>query len=331
MTMFWVFALALVTLLYVVLDGFDLGIGMIFGVTRNPLDRQRMLSAISPVWDGNETWLVLSATILFGAFSKAYAVLFPAFYLPVLFMVCALILRGVAFEFRYKTVRLRWIWDWGFTAGSWVAAFTQGVIVGQLVQGVPLVNGAYAGGPLRWLNPFAILCGFGLCAGYALLGSAWLIAKCDGALRARAYTLLTLLLAVVLVFLVIVFGFALGKNLPIMNRWLERPWLGVFPLIGLAAVVNLVSHLRYRQKDRDRVPFLMGALIFVSAFSTLAASFWPYMIPFSLTIAQAANPPASQIFMFWGAGVVALPLTLLYTVFSYRVFSGKVSDEGGTH
>jgi cytochrome d ubiquinol oxidase subunit II len=329
MTIFWVFALALVTLLYVVLDGFDLGIGIIFGVTRSQQDRQRMLSAISPVWDGNETWLVLAATILFGAFSKLYAALFSAFYLPVLFMVCALILRGVAFEFRYKTVRLRWIWDLGFTGGSWIAAFLQGFIVGQLVQGLPLVNGAYVGGPLHWLNPFSVLCGLGLCAGYAMLGAAWLIAKCDGALRARAYILLTLLLAAVLAFLAIVFVFALGKNLPVMHRWIERPWLGVFPAIGLAAVANLVLHLRH--KDQDRVPFMMTALIFISAFGTLGASFWPYMIPFSMTIDQAANPQSSQVFMFWGAGVVALPLTLIYTVFSYRVFRGKMSDEGEAH
>jgi cytochrome d ubiquinol oxidase subunit II len=329
MTTFWAFALALVTLLYVVLDGFDLGIGIIFGVTRSPQDRLRMLAAISPVWDGNETWLVLAATILFGAFSKVYAALFSAFYLPVLFMVCALILRGVAFEFRYKTTRLRWVWDLAFTGGSWVATFMQGLTVGQLVQGLPLVNGAYVGGPLHWLNPFSALCGLGLCAGYALLGSAWLIAKCEGAVRARAYTLLPLLLATVLVFLVAVFVFALGKNLPIMNRWVERPWLAVFPAIGLAAVINLVLHLR--RQDHDHVPFLMGALIFASAFGTLGASFWPYMIPFSMTIDQAANPQSSQAFMFWGAGIVVLPLTLIYTVLSYRVFRGKVSDEGGYH
>jgi cytochrome d ubiquinol oxidase subunit II len=237
-------------------------------------------------------------------------------------MLGALILRGVAFEFRNKTTRMRWLWDLAFAGGSITVAFLQGVTVGQLVLGLTLVDGAYAGAPLEWLNPFALICGLGLCLGYALLGATWLIRKCEGEVRERAYQALPLLLGGVLAFLAVVFVLALARHVAIMQRWLERPWLAVFPLVGLAAVCHLLLALRRRRVDWR--PFWMVALIFLSAFGTLAASFWPYMIPFSMTIDQAASPAASQIFMFWGAGLVVLPLTLIYTVFAYRVFGGKV-------
>jgi cytochrome d ubiquinol oxidase subunit II len=327
--LFWVTALALVMLLYVLLDGFDLGVGILFAFTPEERDKRQMLVAISPVWDGNETWLVIAATILFGAFSRAYAALLAAFYLPVVLMLGALILRGVAFEFRDRARRMRWIWDMAFAGGSCLASFLQGVTVGQLVQGLPVVSGAYAGGPLHWLNPFSLLCGIGLCLGYALLGAAWLVGKCEGKLRTRAYGVLPWLLASVLVFLIVVFALSLAKNLPIMHRWLERPYLAVFPLIGLIAMLALVWAIR--TKKRDGLPFKMAAMIFISAFGTLAVSFWPYMLPFGLTIDQAASPPASLHFMFWGAGIVVLPLTLGYTLIVYRVFGGKIIERAGEY
>ncbi|MGC1303778.1 MAG: cytochrome d ubiquinol oxidase subunit II [Caulobacteraceae bacterium] len=322
MTLFWVGALALVILLYVLLDGFDLGVGILFSFAQDQRHRRQMLAAISPVWDGNETWLVLAITILFGAFSKVYSALLAAFYLPLTFMLGALILRGVAFEFRNKTIRMRWLWDMAFAGGSTAAAFLQGVTVGQLVLGLPLVDGAYAGAPLEWLNPFALLCGLGLCLGYALLGATWLIRKCEGEVRERAYQALPLLLGTALVVLAAVFILALTQHVAIMQRWLQRPWLAVFPLMGLGAFSYLLRALQRRRTDWR--PFWMVALIFLSAFGTLAASFWPYMIPFSMTIDQAASPAASQSFLFWGAGLVVLPLTLIYTVIAYRVFGGKV-------
>jgi cytochrome bd ubiquinol oxidase subunit II len=322
MTLFWVGALALVVLLYVLLDGFDLGVGILFGFARDERHRRQMLASVSPVWDGNETWLVLAITILFGAFSKVYSALLAAFYLPLTFMLGALILRGVAFEFRGKTTRMRWLWDRAFAGGSIGVAFLQGVAVGQLVLGLPLVDGAYAGARLEWFNPFALLCGLGLCLGYALLGATWLIRKCEGEVRERAYQVLPPLLGGVLIFLAAVFVLALAQHVAIMQRWVQRPWLAVFPLIGLSAFGYLLRALRRRRVDWR--PFWMVALIFLSAFGTLAASFWPYMIPFSMTIDQAASPPASQAFLFWGAGLVVLPLSLIYTAFAYRVFGGKV-------
>src|SRR5262250_1893987 len=177
MVMFWVAILAVSILLYVLLDGFDLGVGILFGLTREETRRHAMLSAVAPIWDGNETWLVVAGVILWGAFPVVYATLFSAFYLPLLLMLAGLILRGVAFEYRYKTERMRWIWDSGFAGGSLVAAFMQGLTVGALVKGLPITNGYYSGGELGWFSPFAVLCGIGLCLCYALLGACWLVRK----------------------------------------------------------------------------------------------------------------------------------------------------------
>jgi cytochrome bd ubiquinol oxidase subunit II len=328
MVLFWVFVLAIASLLYVLLDGFDLGVGIIFGLTRNEARRQMMLSAVAPVWDGNETWLIVTAVVLWGAFPVVYATLLSAFYLPLLVMLAGLILRGVAFEFRYKTERLRCVWDAGFAGGSLAAAFIQGMTVGALVEGLPIENGQYAGGDFGWLSPFALMCGAGLTLGYALLGAGWLVRKCDGAVRDAAYRLIPALALGLLAFLIAVFAYALGEDLQVMERWLERPYLFVFPAIGAAAAIRLALSIERRDDGR---PFTMVALIFAAAFGTLAISFWPYMIPFSITIADAAAPHASLAFMFWGEGLFVFPLMLVYTAISYRVFRGKVSPTPGHH
>jgi cytochrome bd ubiquinol oxidase subunit II len=321
MVLFWVFVLALSTLLYVLLDGFDLGVGILFGLTRDEARRRAMVSAVAPVWDGNETWLVVAGVVLWGAFPIAYAALFSSFYLPLLLMLAGLILRGVAFEFRYKTERMRWIWDAAFAGGSLVATFIQGLTVGALVEGLPISNGHYTGGEFGWLSPFAVLCGVGLCLGYALLGACWLVRKCEADVRDAAYRLIPPLSLGLLIFLVIVFVYALAENLQVMGRWLERPYLFVFPVIGAVAALVLAASVRDR---RDGAPFPMVVLMFAAAFGTLAISFWPYMIPFSITIDEAAAPHSSLAFMFWGEGLFVLPLMLVYTAISYSVFRGKV-------
>jgi cytochrome d ubiquinol oxidase subunit II len=323
MVMFWVTLLAISILLYVLLDGFDLGVGMLFGLTRNETRRRAMLGAVAPIWDGNETWLVVTAVILWGAFPTAYATLLSAFYLPLLVMLAGLIVRGVAFEYRHNTERMRWIWDWSFIGGSFAAAFIQGLTVGALVEGLPMVDGQYAGGDFGWFSPFAALCGVGLCLGYALLGACWLVKKCEGDIREEAYRLIPYLSLGLLVFLIVVFIYALAENLQVMGRWIERPHLLVFPVCGALAAVVLAVSVRYRQ---DELPFPMVVLIFLSAFGTLAVSFWPYIIPFVLTIDEAAAPQSSLAFMFWGEGLFVFPLMLLYTFISYRVFRGKVAS-----
>jgi cytochrome d ubiquinol oxidase subunit II len=321
MITFWVVLLAASILLYVLLDGFDLGVGMLFGLTRSEARRRAMLSAVAPIWDGNETWLVVTGVILWGAFPVVYATLFSAFYLPLLVMLAGLILRGVAFEFRYKTQRARWIWDWSFAGGSLAATFIQGMTVGALVEGLRIENGQYAGGDFGWFSPFAALCGVGLCLGYALLGASWLVKKTEGEVRETAWRQMPYLAVGVLVFLAIVFIYALSERLQLMDRWVDRPYLFVFPAIGAAAAVVLAASVRQR---RDEWPFPIVALIFLSAFGTLAISFWPYMIPFVVTVYEAAAPHSSLAFMFWGEGLFVFPLMLLYTAISYNVFRGKV-------
>jgi cytochrome bd ubiquinol oxidase subunit II len=324
--MFWVAILAVSILLYVLLDGFDLGVGMLFGLTRDEMRRRAMLSAIAPMWDGNETWLVVAAVVLWGAFPVVYATLLSAFYLPVLLGLAGLILRGVAFEYRNKTERLRWIWDASFAGGSLIAAFIQGMIVGALVEQLPITNGHYTGGDFGWFSPFAILCGVGLCLGYALLGACWLVRKCEGDVREEAYRLIPYLAISLLAFLVVVFGYALAENLRVTHRWVERPYLFIFPAIGVIAALVAAASVRHRW---DGVPYYMVALIFAAAFGTLAISFWPYMIPFSITIEEAAAPHSSLAFMFWGEGLFVFPLMLIYTVISYTVFRGKVRPTAG--
>ena len=287
MILFWVAVLAISILLYVLLDGFDLGVGMLFGLARGEVRRSTMLSAVSPIWDGNETWLVVTGVILWGAFPVVYATLLSALYLPLLVMLSGLILRGVAFEFRHRAERTRWVWDIAFAGGSLAATFIQGMAVGAIVEGLPVQNGVYTGGDFGWLSPFAVLCGIGLCLGYALLGACWLVKKCEGAVRDEAYHLIPYLSRGLLVFLVIVFGYALTEDLRVMGRWLERPYLLIFPAIGIIAAIVLAASVRQR---RDGPPFYMVALIFAAAFGTLAISFWPYMIPFSITIGDAAAP-----------------------------------------
>jgi cytochrome bd ubiquinol oxidase subunit II len=326
MIWFWTALLVISILLYVLLDGFDLGVGMLFGTAHGEPRRRAMISAVAPIWDGNETWLVVSGVILWAAFPLVYSIVLSAFYLPVLLMLAGLILRGVAFEYRRQTVYTRGIWDACFAGGSFVAAFMQGLMVGALVEGLQVADGRYAGGALGWLTPFAVLCGVGLCVGYALLGACWLVRKCEGDVREEGYRLIPYLSLVLLVFLIVVFAYALAENLPVMNRWIERPSLFVFPVIGILAAIALALSVQRRQ---DGPPFVMITLIFVAAFCTLAISFWPYMIPFTVTIEQAAAPHSSLAFMFWFAGIIVFPLMLIYTAVSLSVFRGKVPSRGG--
>jgi cytochrome d ubiquinol oxidase subunit II len=323
MTEFWTAALALTILLYVLLDGFDLGVGMLLILMPDERGRRHMLAAIAPVWDGNETWLVLSATVLFGVFPLVYSTLLSAFYLPMMAMLAGLILRGVSFEFREKSRRNRAFWDWCFILGSLVASFIQGMTVGALVKGLPIVDGRYTGGAFSWFSPFALLCGLGLCLGYALLGAGWLTHKTTHDVQTLAFRLLPYLLGAVLAFLAVIFVYSLTLDLAVMHRWLERPVLFVFPLLGAIVCGAMAFSIQHR---RELIPFLCGIAIFAAAFATLAVSFYPYMIPFSVTIAEAAAPQSSQTFIFWGAGIIVLPITVIYTLVVYFVFKGKVTD-----
>jgi cytochrome d ubiquinol oxidase subunit II len=220
------------------------------------------------------------------------------------------------------------VWDAGFFGGSVVATFMQGLMVGALVEGLPMSNGQYAGGDFGWLSPFAVLCGIGLVLGYGLLGAAWLVSKCETDVRDASYRQLPWLLVACAAVLALVFAYALGEHLQLMDRWLERPELLAFPAISGLAILLLVRCIRARQ---DAWPFPLAALMFLSAFGTLVISFWPYMIPFSVTVAQAASPYSSLSFMFWGAGIFVFPLTLLYTAVNYHMFRGKSAQPMSYH
>jgi len=324
MIQFWTGVLALTIFLYVILDGFDLGIGMLMPLARDEAQRSGMLAAIAPVWDGNETWLVLNGTILFAVFPLTYATLLSAFYLPVIFMLGALIFRGVAFEFRTKSNRTQGVWDAAFVVGSYLATFIQGTAVGALAHGLPMAGEHYVGGAFGWFSPFALLSGLGLCIGYALMGAGWLAYKSRGEVRDLGLSLLPRLLAALILVLALLFGLALMEELRVMQRWVQRPALFLFPLSGVIVSAILLRAVRARL---ELTPFLCAVGLFAAAMGTLCVSFYPYMIPFAITTTQAAAPLSAQRFMFWGAGVFILPLTLAYTLVIYFVFKGKVELE----
>jgi cytochrome d ubiquinol oxidase subunit II len=320
LAVFWATVLAGSILLYVILDGFDLGVGVLFGTIRDEAHRVRMMDAIAPFWDGNETWLVVIGAGLFAAFPDVYAVLLGAFYFPVLLLLFGLIFRGIAFEFRFRSERMRGFWDWGFFLGSTAVAFVQGAAVGTMMRGIPVADGQYAGGPFGWLHPFAILTGIGLVLGYALLGAGWLVLKSEGELHDWAYRRIRWLAVSVLAVLFLAFAVTSDYSVLARSDLLLRPWGLVFPAIGVLA---LAAILVGAGGHRHRLPFAMTGIFFLAAFLSLVVMFWPYMIPYSVTVASAAAPEASLRFLFYG-GIVVLPVIAVYTIGVYWVFRGKV-------
>ena len=321
LALFWAGVLACAILLYAILDGFDLGVGILFGTTKDEAHRVRMMDTIAPFWDGNETWLVVIGAGLFAAFPDVYAVFLGAFYLPVLLLLVGLIFRGIAFEFRFRSERMRRIWDGGFFLGSTLVAFVQGAAIGAMMRGIPVTNGQFAGTPFGWLHPFAILTGIGLVLGYALLGAGWLVLKSEGELRDWAYRRVVWLAAGVLVVLALAFTITFDYSVLARSDLQTRRWGLAFPAIGVLALAALA--IGVHRKRHDAVPFAMTVLFFVAAFLSLGVMFWPYMIPYSITVGQAAAPDASLQFLFYG-GVVVLPAIAAYTIGVYWVFRGKV-------
>jgi cytochrome d ubiquinol oxidase subunit II len=321
LALFWAAVIAVAIVSYVILDGFDLGVGILFGMTRDAALRDEMMNAISPFWDGNETWLVVIGASLFAAFPDVYAVFLPAFYIPVLLLLIGLIFRGVAFEFRYRG-SARVLWDRGFAFGSLVVAFVQGAAVGAMIRGIPVNNGQYAGGSFGWLAPLPVFTGIGLVLGYALLGAGWLVLKSEGALRDWAWLKVPRLAATVLVVLALATVASIAERDWIIGTvFLGRLWGLLFPVIGLLAMLGIFAGARRRN---DTWPFAMTVLFFLASFATLAVLFWPYMIPYSITVGNAAAPEASLSFLFWGAGLFVLPVITIYTVAVYWLFRGKM-------
>ena len=326
LSLIWAGIIALSVFGYVVMDGFDLGLGILFPWLAKGNDRNTAINTIAPVWDGNETWLVLGGGGLFAAFPLAYAVIMPAVYTPLIAMLVGLIFRGVAFEYRVRSTRL-WIWDWAFALGSLLAAFSQGVILGAILQGVKVEGRSYAGGWFDWLSPFSVLCGASVVAGYALLGACWLIYRTEHDLQDRAFRLARLTGAVTLVAIVSVSLATPFLNHDYFSRWFTMPgMLYVAPvpiLVGVAALL----FVRALQQRREGQPFLLALAIFFLSFSGLGISMFPYLIPGKITIYQAATAENSQIFMLIGVAIM-LPIIIGYTAYAYWVFRGKVGHDG---
>lgn len=320
LAVFWAGVIAFAILIYVILDGYDLGVGILFGTTRDEDRRDQMMASIAPFWDGNETWLIVVGASLFGAFPAVYSVFLSAFYLPVLILLVGLIFRGVAFEFRERTVEGRWIWDGSFIIGSTLVAFVQGAAIGAMIRGIPVTNGQFSGGPFEWLAPFPVFCGIGLVIGYALLGASWLVLKGEGELREWAYRRIPWLVAGVVIVLIAAITLTLDIRDRVESHIVGKEWGIILPVIGALALVGVLVAAR---KQWDAMPFLFASLFFIAAYLTLAVLFWPYMIPYTITIENAAAPVQSLQFMFY-AGIVVLPVILFYTATVYYVFRGKL-------
>jgi len=326
----WAFIIAFAVFVYVVMDGFDLGLGILFPLFPAKADRDVMTNSVAPVWDGNETWLVLGGGGLMAAFPLAYAILLPALYTPLIAMLVGLIFRGVAFEFRWRTRAQRNLWDIAFAGGSLLAALAQGVALGAILQGVQVEGRHYAGGWWDWLTPFSMLTGVSLVAGYALLGATWLILKTEGELRDRAYRVSWYLLFAML----LAIG-AVSLTTPLLTiqyaqRWFSWPAIILTAPVPLAVAAVSVVLLKSLADRRDDRPFVLSLLLFLLSYAGLGISIYPYIVPQSVTIWQAAAPERSQLFMLAGVAVL-IPLILVYTGWAYWVFRGKVKPESGYH
>ncbi|MFV1530882.1 MULTISPECIES: cytochrome d ubiquinol oxidase subunit II [unclassified Phaeobacter] len=326
----WAGIIAFAVLTYVVLDGFDLGVGILFPFAGSERDRATMMNSIAPVWDGNETWLVLGGGGLFAVFPLAYAVIMPALYMPITLMLLALVFRGVAFEYRWRTTRWRGVWDVAFFGGSVVAAIMQGIALGALVQGIEIEGRAYAGGWWDWLTPFSLITGLAVLTGYALLGATWLYMKTEGDLQHQMRGYARWLGVVTLAAIALVSLLTPFQDPEYFRRWFNLPG-SLFSLLVPGLVVACSYALFQGLKgERDAQPFLAALGLFVLGFIGIGISFYPFIVPPGLTIAEAAAPDESLMFTLVGA-VVLVPLILAYTAYAYWVFRGKINPEEGYH
>jgi cytochrome bd ubiquinol oxidase subunit II len=326
----WAGIIGFAVVMYVVLDGFDLGIGILFPLRKAEADRDLMMNSVAPFWDGNETWLILGGGGLWVAFPKAYAVLMPAMYAPIIVMLLALVFRGVAFEFRWVAKPHHARWDWSFALGSVLATFAQGVVLGGLVQGVSVADGQFSGGAFDWLTPFCLFCGAALVVGYALLGACWLTLKTEGALAdwAKGFGMRLLLLLVGLVGIVSIWTPLAYER--IAQRWFAAP--NIYFLWPVPLVTLLLAYLAWigMRGAKALQAFAAVVSLFVLSFVGFAISTLPYIVPPTLTVWDAAAAPESQIFVLMGV-LFLLPVILGYTVFVYWTFRGKLRAGEGYH
>lgn len=331
LSVIWFAIIVFATLMYIVMDGFDLGIGILMPFIKNEKHKDVMVNTVAPVWDGNETWIVLGGAALFGAFPLAYSVIIEALTVPLTLMLVALIFRGVAFEFRFKALENHLkFWDRSFMLGSIFTTFLQGIVVGAVIQGFNVENRTFVGGQLDWIAPFPLFCGFALIATYALLGSTWLIMKTEGELQQSMFRFANKTLLIMVAALIIISAWTPLAFPFVAERWFSIPnlyYLLPVPVITTLACLIITNSLK---KRRERSPFIMALIIVILGFAGLGISIWPNIVPPSISIWDAASPEISQSFMLFGA-VLILPVILAYTFWSYYVFSGKVKEGEAYH
>ncbi|HXS05518.1 MAG TPA: cytochrome d ubiquinol oxidase subunit II [Rhizomicrobium sp.] len=326
----WTLILGAGVFFYVVLDGFDLGIGILYGFAKTRADRQTMKNAIAPIWDGNETWLVLGGTGLLAAFPLAFAIILPAVYFPILVMLLALVFRGVAFEFQFRDAEHRHAWDYAFSIGSGLATFAQGIVLGAFIQGFQVEGRAFSGGAFDCFTPFSLFTGLALMCGYALLGACWLILKTEGALleKSRRWARQAFLATFAAVFIVSIWTPFIDAD--IARRWFSMPNILFLSPVPLATA--LVGFLWWRAvaKKQEVAPFLYAILLFSLSYLGIAISLFPMIVPHHFSLEQAASDPSTQIFLGLGT-LFLLPIIIVYTGWSYWVFRGKVRADIGYH
>lgn len=321
----WVAIIAFGIIMYVILDGFDLGIGILTIFFRKEYHRDLMISVILPVWDGNETWLVFGGAALYGAFPIAFSMLLPALYIPIILMVIALIFRGVSFEFRLKAKRSKRFWEWCFSLGSLFATLAQGVILGAFVEGFTLTPQSQTLSLYHWLNPFSIICAIALVQGYALLGSNRLIDKTVGGLQEQCFRISKRLQYLILFFSVIVSAWSPYLDPRIKARWFNPHYMPYLAILPLATLIIFVLHVHAIKRRFERLPFWSAVGIFLLCYLGFIISSYPYLVPRHITYLQAASGEGSLLFMLIGACIMMPPL-LYYTYYSYKIFKGKVIE-----
>ena len=330
LTFAWTVILGLAVFFYVLLDGFDLGVGMLFGLAPDTASRNLIMGAIAPVWDGNETWLVLGSVGLLAAFPLAYAIIIPAVYFPIALMLLALVFRGVAFEFRYRESERKSFWDFGFCYGSLVATFAQGVVLGAFIQGFKVDGRHFVGSSFDCFTPFSLATGTALVFGYALLGAGWLVLKTEGETQDRARRQGRWCLAGVLGAIAIVSVWTPLADADIARRWFT--WPNIAFLAPVPMITALIAWWEWRSLNgaSQNAPFLAAVGLFTMSYVGIAVSLWPMIVPHRYSLWQAASPPSTQAFLLVGT-VVLLPIILIYTAWSYWVFRGKVRGDFGYH
>ncbi|RUR24275.1 cytochrome d ubiquinol oxidase subunit II [Legionella qingyii] len=319
--------LAFIVMMYIILDGFDLGIGILFPFTNSESERDKMMNSIAPVWDGNETWLVFGGAILYGGFPQVYGALLPVLYMPLMFMLIALIFRGVSFEFRFKADRSKPVWNWLFAIGSVAAAFFQGVILGCFVQGFSMNPQTMEISQGSWLTPFSLFTGVALISGYGLLGATWMIIKSSGKLQRKMVHYAQGLLIIVSFFLVFVSIWTPLHSTEVFHRWYQFPnflLLSPLPLITVLAIYLTWRNLSVNSNN-ERKPFIYSIIIFLCSYIGIAISVYPYLIPHQITIWEAAAPSSTLTFILVGV-VIMLPILLAYTLYAYFLFRGKTEE-----